>query len=63
MIRPALRAGQNVVHIHDAKREVRLAAGADAFLLVPEAVAVRAVVREVAGIGAPGRGRLLPPGD
>lgn len=45
------------VHVHDAEREVRVAAHANAFLLAVEAVAVRPVVGEVSKVCAIGRFR------
>ncbi len=52
MIRPAARLGQDVIHLHHLEREMRLAAEAEAFLLAIKPMAMSAVIRELAQIGA-----------
>ena len=47
MIRPAARAGQDVVYVHNAEGEVRMASDTHAFLHSVKAVSVRPVVGEV----------------
>ena len=55
MIGSALRARQHVVNVHDAEREVRSAARANALLFAVQAMAVRPVVRQLAQVRAPRR--------
>ena len=57
MIRAYQGARQNVVLVHDAEREVRLAAHAHALLLAVQAMPVRSIVGQGAKVRAPGRVR------
>ena len=55
MIGAALDHWQDMIHLHHPKREMRIATDADAFLLTIKPVPVRAIVRQLAQVGTPGR--------